>query len=280
MLALEGIEPSSALNVNVCFGFLWGTYLFVFAAIIANVVMKSHFEPQPLIPRVKRHLGLIMMSAGALFATLLVIAVPGYLLQRNVTMLVESVVSGNADVRPQRKEWLEAAAPVIIGLLAWQAEVVYSTRSTLYAWWHENTPRARGSFVMNVYYVGAHCTPLFFILALLSAVEATVNPESTIHRAVGSAPLFVVFATLAVVFLMEFSVHRRLNDLLYALCLVSASFFPISIVVLPLRGLTALPLVLACCGFYLVHLNEMRRQMTMWETGVPIDEEVDDVAIQ
>lgn len=262
VLALEGIEPRNTLNAENCFFFLWLTYLLVFAAITANVVMKAHFEPQPLVSRVRRHLNLIMLSVAVLFMTVLCIALPLYMVQQNVYALIEAQVTQDSSKTPTRGDWLRAASPIIAGLSLWFLEVLYSVRASLRQWFRQP------EFSLTVLYdAGANCTPLFFIVALFAAVEATVTPQSKLHLAIGSAPLFVTFLTLSIVFATEYTVHQRTTDLLSGLCLGMATLFPVAVVALPLRGWTGLPIVLATSGFYLTHLSEIRRRFSALENG-------------
>lgn len=242
MCAAEHLDPITVCNSEVAFSFLWTAYVAIFGIVVANCVMAAHFEPRPLVSRLRRHTDLIKTSSATLFLCILFVALPTYLVQMNV--------------RSKSLPWIYCAAPVLIMLAGWQVEVLYNT-----------TPDLRQFFVTGsrlglhaLYTFLVHTTPTMFICAVLGIVEY-LESGTWVSLLVGVAPVGLSFFVLSIVFLVDFVMRHQVSDLTAASCLAVANLFPVGITLFEFRGYLLLPLVVASCGFFLGHFVDLKRHL-------------------
>ena len=242
MCAAEGLDPITMCNADVSFSFLWLTYVSILGIVVSNIVMEAHFEPRPLLTRLRNHTRLIMTSTAALAIGALFVALPTYLVQQNV--------------KHRTRSWLQCAAPIITALLMWQVEVLYVLKSDLDSFIHRPQLSLR-----VMYHSVTYMTPTMFtgsIVALSLYLDGTNNPLLLI---LGCLPLGLTFFTLSIIFFLDYMVWHRSSDLIAAFSLGVSNVFCILIVWFEWRGLLMAPLVVGAFCFFFGHFHELRKKV-------------------
>lgn len=231
-------------DINHVFVWLWLTYAFVFTAIVGNIVMTAHYEPQPLFSRVSRHLHLIMLSMAALVVSALCVALPTALIQRNWSAPVS-----------ERLSWIWCLSPVHVAFVGWQIGVVYSTRQGIRDWM-QNLVFGPS----ELYYLIAYMTPTMFNAAVYSLGQYFTSKSST-DLILGTLPFLLAIGTVMVVFTLDYAARRQSVDGLAALCLFSMMLTPISLLIWEPRGYSFTPMFASALGFFATHVSEFRRKV-------------------
>lgn len=271
MCAAEGYDPITVCNAETSFHFLWLTYLAGVAAVIANIVMETHFEPQPLLRRLRLHTEVIQASAAALTLCLVFIGFPTLMIQKKVQLIAAPgdsvpVDSANGMWRPihwlldqwNAPSWSTCFSPLTFALALWQGEVVFAVRVDIKDFF------AAPYFSFSTMYHGfAYATPSLFAISLWCVaqyLEAGGNAH-WIFLLVGVMPLGLAFFTLTIVFLLDFSVKHESSDFTVAFALGVANIFTVLVAFTEVRGLTLLPCVVASFSFFVGHFNDLRRRL-------------------
>jgi hypothetical protein len=238
-----GSWTAGPLTVENGFNFLWATFVLVLASIIANIVMKAHFEPQPLFQRIHRHAELITASAGVVAAALMAGGAPLFLLQR--------FCLATAEERAQINPWL-VPLPAVVAMLVWQVSVVVQFRRSLRRWW-------AGAIRLNVrrtYEAAANSTPLYLGISMVSAVVYW-ETQATAALVAGSLIPLVACAVLGTLFLVDFLSGAKGMDGLASASLYLAMATPIMVMAGVLRGLTMVPVAVAAGLFFAGHAQSL-----------------------
>lgn len=231
MCTAEAFSPVGFCNTTVTFSFLWATYAIVFVGVVTNLLMTVHFEPLPLVSRIRRHFYLVAVSVVFLITALWTFALPTCLIQLNV--------SREAD---ERFSWFYCAIPLMVTTVGWQIQVIILTRREILQWL-----RRPHCSLAWFFHFQAHCMPLLLLIAVY-CVTQYVESQAYLFLFIANFPLLIALPSLAIIFLVDFILNLRLAEGITALCLCAASWFPICLVTMPVRGLSLVPLVLALGG--------------------------------
>lgn len=240
MCAAEGIEWGWACQRQTTFAFLWLSYVSITAIIVANVVMQAHFEPQPLLQRLKNNKLLITASFVTMVLGICDVMVPTFLIQVNLA-------------REERFSWLWCGATVIGTFCVWQCYALFCIMPDAREHLHHqlaavNVKEGFQFVLLNV----PNAFPTLFAVATFCGLQY-VQHGSRFYVLIGGMPVAVSLGVMALVFLLDFCALRRYKDLAVGACLLVALFFPLSLVWWDFRGYCLLPLVLASFGFFATH---------------------------
>jgi hypothetical protein len=280
MCAAERLFDTIAIcDSETSFHFVWLTYLSIVGAVLANIVMETHFEPQPLIRRLRMHTQLIQLSAALLSMSLLLVGLPTLLVQWNVQSVLHppethrmdsyipslddaaaSTASTAAIVGEPYLPWVVCILPVLLALVAWQIEVLYAVRRDIVEFLQ--MPYFNSA---TMYHGFSYSLPTLFIIALLCLtqfLELGGDPRYWPLLLVGTLPGGLALFTLTVVFTMDYNLKNQTSDVLAAACCAVANLCPLCIVTMErFRGFTVLPLVAASFGFFFGHFHELRKRL-------------------
>ncbi|GET88434.1 hypothetical protein, conserved [Leishmania tarentolae] len=240
MCVSEGLDIGGLCNTSVVFGFLWIAYLCIVAIIVSNVVMQAHFEPLPLVLRLRRNKLLIVASAVTILLGICDVIIPTLLIQINLG-------------REERFSWLWCGITVILSFCLWQLYtlmyIMPAARQHLrYQMAHVNVREGFQFVVLNI----PNGFPFLFAAASFCALQY-VQYGYRIYILLGGVPVIVSLGVLALVFLLDFYSLRRFKDLVIGTCLLLAMLFPISLLIWEFRGLCLLPLAAAAFGIFFAH---------------------------
>ncbi|KAG5505820.1 hypothetical protein JKF63_05156 [Porcisia hertigi] len=240
MCVSEGFEVGGLCTTTTVFRLLWMTYLCIVAIIVSNVVMQAHFEPLPLLLRLRRNKLLIVASAVTITLGICDIIIPTLLIQINLG-------------REERFSWLWCGITVILSFCIWQLyTLIYimpAARQHLQCQMTNVNVREGFQFVvLNI----PNGFPFLFAAASFCTLQY-VQYGYRIYLLLGGVPVIVSLAVLVLVFLLDFYSLRRFQDLVMGTCLFLAMLFPASLLVWEFRGLSLLPLAAAAFGIFLAH---------------------------
>jgi MFS family permease len=240
MCVSEGYDVMGLCTTTTVFSLLWLAYTCIVAIIVANVVMQAHFEPQPLVLRLRRNKLLIAASAVTIMLGICDVIIPTLLVQINLA-------------REHRFSWLWCGTTVILSFCLWQLyTLVYimpAAREQLHYQMANVNVREGFQFVMlNI----PNGFPFLFAAASFCALQY-VQYGYRIYILLGGVPVIVSLGVLTLVFLLDFYSLRRFKDLAIALCLFLAMLFPMSLLTYEFRGLSLLPLAAASFGVFFAH---------------------------
>jgi len=237
------VVATGPLSIENGFNFLWATFVLVLATVVANIVMKAHFEPRPLFQRLHRHGELIVVSTTVLGVAVVAGGVPLYLLQC-------FCLASEAE-RAATNPWL-VPLPTVVAALVWQASVAVRFRTHLRQWWAgalQLTPR-------RAYEVTANSTPLYLAAAMVAAVAYY---ETRAHAALVAGALipFVACAVLGTLFLLDFVAGAKGMNGLASASLYLAAVTPALVIGGVIRGVTMLPVAVAAALFFAGHAQNL-----------------------
>ncbi|KAK7196740.1 F-box-like/F-box domain containing protein [Novymonas esmeraldas] len=240
MCVAEGVDVWGLCTTSTVFRLLWLAYLCIVAIIVSNVVMQAHFEPQPLLLRLRRNKLLIAASAVTIILGICDIIIPTLLIQINLA-------------RTERFSWLWCGITVILSFCLWQLyALVYIMPAARQQLRHQMTNvNVREGFqfvVLNI----PNGFPCLFAAASFCALQY-VQYGYRIYILLGGVPAVVSLGVLALVFLLDFYALHRVKDLAMGTCLFLAMLFPISLLLWEFRGLSLLPLAIAAFGMFVAH---------------------------
>ncbi|KAG5479506.1 hypothetical protein LSCM1_04772 [Leishmania martiniquensis] len=240
MCVSEGVDLGGVCTTTIVFGLLWMAYLSIVAIIVSNVVMQAHFEPLPLLMRLRRNKLLIAASAVTIMLGICDVIIPTLLIQINLA-------------RKERFSWLWCGITVILSFCLWQLyTLIYimpAARQQLRYQMASVNVRAGFQFVvLNI----PNGFPFLFAAASFCTLQY-VQYGYRIYILLGGVPVIVSLGVLALVFLLDFYALHRFKDLTMGTCLFLAMLFPVSLLVVEFRGLTLLPLVVAAFGVFFAH---------------------------
>ncbi|KPI84790.1 hypothetical protein ABL78_6173 [Leptomonas seymouri] len=240
MCVSEGYDLWGICTTTTVFSLLWLAYTCIMAIIVANVVMQTHFEPQPLLLRLRRNKLLIAASAVTMMLGICDVIIPTLLVQINLA-------------REQRFSWLWCGTTVILSFCLWQLyALIYimpAAKEQLHYQMTNVNVREGFQFVMlNI----PNGFPFLFAAASFCALQY-VQYGHRIYILLGGVPIIVSLGVLTLVFLLDFYSLRRLKDLAIGMCLFLAMLFPISLLTHEFRGLSLLPLAAASFGLFCAH---------------------------
>ncbi|CAG9573613.1 conserved hypothetical protein [Leishmania major strain Friedlin] len=240
MCVSEGLDTGGLCNTTIVFGLLWMAYLCIVAIIVSNVVMQAHFEPLPLLLRLRRNKLLIFASAVTILLGICDIIIPTLLIQINLG-------------RKERFSWLWCGITVILSFCLWQLyalmHIIPAARQQLrYQMTHVNVREGFRFVVLNI----PNGFPFLFAAASFCALQY-VQYGYRIYLLLGGVPVIVSLGVLALVFLLDFYSLHRFKDLAMGICFFLAMLFPISLLVWEFRGLCLLPLAAAAFGIFFAH---------------------------
>ncbi|KAG5502520.1 hypothetical protein JIQ42_05401 [Leishmania sp. Namibia] len=240
MCVSEGFDLGGFCTTTIVFGLLWVAYLCIVAIIVSNVVMQAHFEPLPLLMRLRRNKLLIAASAVTIMLGICDVIIPTLLIQINLA-------------RKERFSWLWCGITVILSFCLWQLyTLIYimpAARQQLRYQMANVNVRAGFQFVvLNI----PNGFPFLFAAASFCTLQY-VQYGYRIYILLGGVPVIVSLGVLALVFLLDFYSLHRFKDLTMGTCLFLAMLFPISLLVWEFRGLSLLPLVAAAFGVFFAH---------------------------
>ncbi|CUG91020.1 transmembrane protein, putative [Bodo saltans] len=292
MCAAERVfDPIAICDAETSFHFVWLTYLSIVGAVLANIVMETHFEPQPLIRRLRMHTQLIQLSAALLAMSLLLVGLPTLLVQWNVqsvllqhtnnsstgtatlsgseedgAVMMMSVRTTDAEAMVAMVEgapflpWVVCILPVLLALVAWQIEVLYAVRRDIVEFLQ--MPYFNSA---TMYHGFSYSLPTLFIIALVCLMEFLElggDPAYWPLLLIGTMPGGLALFTLTVVFTMDYNLKNQTSDVLAAACCAVANLCPLFILTMEkFRGFTILPLVAASFGFFFGHFHELRKRL-------------------
>ncbi|CAJ1988664.1 F-box domain/F-box-like [Leishmania donovani] len=240
MCVSEGFDMGGLCNTTIVFGLLWMAYLCIVAIIVSNVVMQAHFEPLPLLLRLRRNKLLIFASAVTILLGICDVIIPTLLIQINLG-------------RKERFSWLWCGITVILSFCLWQLYtlmyIMPAARQQLrYQMTHVNVREGFQFVVLNI----PNGFPFLFAAASFCALQY-VQYGYRIYILLGGVPVIVSLGVLALVFLLDFYSLHRFKDLAMGICFFLAMLFPISLLVWEFRGLCLLPLAAAAFGIFFAH---------------------------
>ncbi|EPY29662.1 hypothetical protein STCU_03812 [Strigomonas culicis] len=111
MLAAEEFQFKGILCKDTVFGLLYMCYLCVAAMIVSNVVIHTHFEPQPLLLRLRKNRLLITASTISMVLGLCDVVGPTVLIHINLSLRT-------------RFSWVWCGLPIILSFLIWQCYAI------------------------------------------------------------------------------------------------------------------------------------------------------------
>ncbi|KPA78373.1 hypothetical protein ABB37_06492 [Leptomonas pyrrhocoris] len=240
MCVSEGYDVWGLCTTTTVFSLLWLAYTCIVAIIVSNVVMQTHFEPQPLLLRLRRNKLLIAASAVTIMLGICDVIIPTLLVQINLA-------------RERRFSWLWCGTTVILSFCLWQLyALIYIMPAAKEQLQYQMTSvnvREGFQFVMlNI----PNGFPFLFAAASFCALQY-VQYGHRIYILLGGVPVVVSLGVLTLVFLLDFYSLRRIKDLAIGLCLFLAMLFPISLLTSEFRGLSLLPLAAASFGVFCAH---------------------------
>lgn len=246
MCAAEGLSLCRLCTRTASFSFLWTSYILIAAIIVSNVVMQAHFEPQPLLMRLHNNKTLIVASALTIVLGICDIVVPTLLININMT-------------RRQRFSWVWCGLTVILSFVVWQCYALASIMPDAIAHVRRqhsdfDVREAIRFFVFNI----PNTFPILFAIAAFCLLQY-VQQGHRIYVLLSGVPIIVSLLVLSIVFVLDFIYFQQLKDLSVGLCLLAASFCPLSLLVWDFRGWCLLPLVAASFGFFISHAYFMLR---------------------
>jgi hypothetical protein len=242
MCTAEGLDPITVCNADVAFSFLWLTYTSILGIVISNIVMEAHFEPRPLLTRLRNHTRLIMTSTAALLLGIFFVVLPTYLVQQNL--------------RDRNRSWLFCAAPVITALQLWQIEVLYVLKRDFCIFMRDP------QFTLSAVYHGVtYLTPTMFTGSIVALTKHMDGPPNALLLIIGCLPVGLTFFTLSVVFFLDYTVWHRTSDLVAGASMSISNIFCILVVCLEWRGLLLAPLVAGAFCFFFGHFHELRKMI-------------------
>jgi hypothetical protein len=247
MCAAEGLDPITVCNADVAFSFLWMTYTAVLGIVVSNIVMEAHFEPRPLLTRLRNHTKLIMTSTAALLLGLVFVCLPTYLVQQNL--------------REKTRSWLSCAVPVITAFQLWQVEVLYVLQHDFYAFM--SNPHVTFS---AAYHAVTYLTPSMFTASVVALASHLDGPPNALYLVIGCVPLGLTLFTLSIVFFLDYSVWHRSSDLVAACSMTISNIFCILVVSMDWRGFLLAPLVAGAFCFFLGHFHALRKMVDLVTT--------------
>lgn len=240
MCVSEGYDMMGLCTTTTVFSLLWLAYICIVAIIVANVVMQAHFEPQPLLLRLRRNKLLIAASAVTIMLGICDIIIPTLLVQINLA-------------REQRFSWLWCGTTVILSFCLWQLyTLIYimpaAKEQLQYQMTNVNVREGFQFVMLNI----PNGFPFLFAAASFCALQY-VQYGYRIYILLGGVPVIVSLGVLTLVFLLDFYSLRRFRDLAIGLCLFLAMLFPMSLLAYEFRGLSLLPLAAASFGVFCAH---------------------------
>lgn len=240
MCVSEGYNVLGLCTTTTVFSLLWLAYTCIVAIIVANVVMQAHFEPQPLLLRLRRNKLLIAASAVTIMLGICDIIIPTLLVQINLA-------------REQRFSWLWCGTTVILSFCLWQLyALIYimpaAKEQLQYQMTNVNVREGFQFVMLNI----PNGFPFLFAAASFCALQY-VQYGYRIYILLGGVPVIVSLGVLTLVFLLDFYSLRRFKDLAIGMCLFLAMLFPISLLMYEFRGLSLLPLAAASFGVFCAH---------------------------
>nr|CCC93268.1 conserved hypothetical protein [Trypanosoma congolense IL3000] len=241
---LEGIDFGGICTPHLSLTLLWTMYFVVFVLIISNIVMETHFEPQPLLPRLQKNKPLIVTSTAVLVIGVFTLALPTLLVHINL-------------MRVTKFNWAWCGVTPFVFFLLWQSYVVFChiLRGVPRAepagrWWWCARPADVVLFVLSIPYA----FPLCCAVSLYS-LSQYVEYGGRVSLLVGVLPLLVSLPVLSMLLLLDFYMKSRTKDLLTGLSLAIASLFPVSLLWTDFRGYSLLPVAIASTLIFVTHLQ-------------------------
>ncbi|CAJ1042822.1 putative F-box-like/F-box domain containing protein [Leishmania shawi] len=240
MCVSEGFDMGGLCTTTIVFGMLWMAYLCIIAIIVSNVVMQAHFEPLPLLLRLRRNKLLIAASAVTIMLGICDVVIPTLLIQINLS-------------RKERFSWIWCGITVILSFCLWQLYtlvcIMPAARQQLrYQMTNVNVREGFQFMVLNI----PNGFPFLFAAASFCTLQY-VQYGYRIYILLGGVPVIVSLGVLTLVFLLDFYSLHRFSDLAMGTCLFLAMLSPISLLVGEFRGLSLLPLAVAAFGVFLTH---------------------------
>ncbi|CAD2221088.1 hypothetical protein AGDE_10570 [Angomonas deanei] len=239
LLATEGYK-SKWINRNSVFYQLYVCYTSIASIIISNVVMQAHFEPQPLLLRLKKNRMLIIVTAVSILLGVCDIIVPTILLQINLN-------------RERRFSWMWCGVTVILSFVLWQVYVLMclipEAKQQIRQQKVSFSPSKGIQFViLNI----PNGFPLLFAISSICGLNY-MEYQSRFFILISCFPAAVTLGVLSLVCFLDYSAVGRSKDLVIGVCLSTAMLFPISLMLYNFRGLSLLPLALSSFLFLAAH---------------------------
>nr|CCC50982.1 conserved hypothetical protein [Trypanosoma vivax Y486] len=245
----EGIQFRELYRSTNVFILLWATYAAFFASVISNVVMVAHFEPVPLLTRLRKNKLLIQGSCLAVAIVSFSVVLPTILFQVNLS-------------RRERFDWLWCGAAPISVLMLWQLYVLFSAidlqalKPLLRARRVDWRPRI---VLTNLALSIPYTFPLWCATTIFTALRY-VDHRDHIYIVISALPPLVAFSVLSVAFFIDFIVLLRIKHLITSVALLFAALSPLSLMLMEFRGLCLLPLTVASFIFFTKHMQLMTLQ--------------------
>jgi hypothetical protein len=158
----------------------------------------------------------------------------------------------------QPYSWTAVFAPLVLGLLAWQVQVLVSID-----WSGEALPLSPRA----LWRLGTHLTPFWFAMTVQNFVWY-LETGRALYVTISAVPLVTTFGVLTFLFSVDYGVSGDTSDGAAALCLFFAMWVPLTPIFCPVRGLTLLPLVLSFGGAFISYsAHTLRLMRTLDESG-------------
>lgn len=240
MFAAEGLHVEELCTTSSVFFFLWVSYISAAGVVVSNVVIQVHFWPQPLLGRLRRSRSLIITSTVGMLLSIYDFVVPTILVEINLK-------------REKRYPWVWCGATIILSLCVWQCYILVRIMPDARAQLRRQLAHAHLREGLRFVIVNVpNAFPMLFAAGVFCVLQRGQYGER-LYMLLCGIPVVVSLAVLSLVFVLDYFLLRRAEDLSVGVCLFFAMLFPLSLFFVDFRGWCLLPLVTASFGFFVLH---------------------------